>query len=210
VKICGITSVKDARIAVECGADALGFIFFSGSKRYIVPEKAAEIIATLPGFVSSVGVFVNAPMEEVERIVQLTRVSTVQFHGDETPQFVRQCRYPSYKTLRATPDFSLESIRSYPSNTFLMEPYVEGVYGGTGRVMDWRMASRACEYGNLILAGGLSPENIEYAITTVRPYAVDVNSGVEQSPGKKDRRRIEELFLVLYGMQRKFNRETVC
>ena len=210
VKICGITNVEDARCAVEAGTDALGFVFFSGSKRFIEPEKAAEIISKVPSLVACVGVFVNAPMGEVDRIVKLTRISAVQFHGDESPEFVRLCPYPSYKAFRVTDGFSFESIKTYPSDTFLLEPYAEGEFGGTGNAMDWTIASRAREYGNLILAGGLSPDNIEDAITSVRPYAVDVNSGVECSPGKKDHDRIEELFQILDTMRKKFNRETVC
>jgi len=210
VKICGITNVEDAQCAAEAGADALGFIFYSKSKRYVMPEKAAEIISHLPGFITFVGVFVNAPMDEIDRIVKLTGISTVQFHGDESPEFVRKCPYPSYKAFRVNDDFSFESIKTYPSDTFLIEPHGDGEFGGTGKVMDWAVASRARECGNLILAGGLSPENIEDAIISVRPHAVDVNSGVERSQGQKDHRRVEELFQILDTMQRKFNRETVC
>jgi phosphoribosylanthranilate isomerase len=189
VKICGITSHADARAAVEAGADALGFNFYRPSPRYISPEDAREIIDQLPETVLTVGVFVNEDVESVVRIVSEARISAVQLHGDESPDYCHKLagRYV-IKVFRAGDDFDIET---YNVDAIMLDTKDHLLRGGTGRVFDWSLAQRPkISMPRLFLAGGLSPENVAEAITTVRPYAVDACSSLEESPGRKDHERV--------------------
>lgn len=197
VKICGITNSKDADAAVESGADALGFIFYSGSPRHIEPEKAAEIIGTLPPFVTAVGVFVDETLEGIKKAVSESGVTCVQLHGSETPEFCESVGGSVIKAFRIKGLSDIEPIAKYRAGAYLLDTFKAGVPGGTGKTFDWEIALEAKKLGRIILSGGLNPENVLDAVRHVNPYAVDVSSGVEKSPGIKDpgliRKFIEEL-----------------
>lgn len=197
VKICGITNKDDAQCAVELGADAVGFIFVESSPRTIRPADAKEIIRTLPPFVVPVGVFVNAKLGAIRRIVEESGISCVQLHGDEPPEDMIGLGVPAYKSFRVNGTFNPEVMRRYPGPAYLLDTYTKNFFGGTGKIFDWNIAVRAKACGRIILAGGLRPENIADAIRAVQPYAVDINSGVETSPGKKDRSKLRHLFSIL-------------
>jgi phosphoribosylanthranilate isomerase len=187
VKICGITSLEDAYTAVDCGADALGFVFYPPSPRYVTPEQAAPIIGALPPFVTTVGLFVDVPCDVVNETVAHCGLDRVQLHGQETPEFCRRISRPVIKAIRIKNAESLAPVPDYAVAAYLLDAYVEGALpGGTGAAFAWELAARAKPYGPVILAGGLTPENIAAAIAQVRPYGVDVSSGVERLPGVKD------------------------
>jgi phosphoribosylanthranilate isomerase len=192
VKICGITSLDDAQAAVEFGADALGFVFFKGSPRYIVPAEAGLIIRQLPSFVQTVGVFVDEPVGEIERIAAETAVDIVQLHGDEPPDACALSRR-IIKAIRVKSLDSLTPLAAYQPrvSAFLLDAYSPNELGGTGMIFNWDIALEAKQFGTVILAGGLTPDNIEEAVRYVRPYAVDVSSGVELKKGKKDHARMK-------------------
>ena len=191
IKICGITNYDDASAAIDFGADALGFVFFKESPRNISPEKAATIIAKLPVFTATVGVFVNEPREEILRIVSQTGISIIQMHGEEPPE---ACILPRkvIKGIRIKSIESLEPLKRYQGlvSAFLLDTYAPRILGGTGLVFNWEIALEAKNFGRVILAGGLTPENISAAVRLVRPYAVDVSSGVELEKGKKDHKKM--------------------
>jgi phosphoribosylanthranilate isomerase len=191
VKICGITSLEDAHTAVDCGADALGFVFYPPSPRYVTPEQAARIIRALPPFVTTVGLFVDVTCDVVNEMVACCGLDRVQLHGRETPEFCRQISRPVIKAIRIKNAESLSPVPDYVVSAYLLDAYVEGALpGGTGASFAWELAARAKPYGPIILAGGLTPENIDSAIAQVRPYGVDVSSGVERLPGVKDHQKI--------------------
>lgn len=193
VKICGITSLEDAHTAVDCGADALGFVFYPPSPRYVTPEQAAQIIRALPPFVTTVGLFVDVTCDVVNETVARCGLDRVQLHGRETPEFCRQITRPVIKAIRIKNAESLTHVPDYKVSAYLLDAYVEGALpGGTGTSFSWELAARAKPHGPVILAGGLTPENIAVAIAQVRPYGVDVNSGVERVPGVKDHRKVRQ------------------
>lgn len=193
VKICGITSLEDAQTAVDCGADALGFVFYPPSPRYVTPEQAAQIIRALPPFVTTVGLFVDVTCEVVNATVVRCGLDRVQLHGRETAEFCRRISRPVIKAIRIKNAESLSPLPDYVVSAYLLDAYVEGALpGGTGASFAWELAARAKPYGPIILAGGLTPENIETAIAQVRPYGVDVSSGVERLPGLKDHQKIRQ------------------
>ncbi|WP_297056800.1 phosphoribosylanthranilate isomerase [Thermosulfurimonas sp.] len=203
VKICGITEPETALLAVELGAAALGFIFYPRSPRYIPPPKAREIIALLPPLITTVGVFVDEDPSRIKEIMDYVGLDLVQLHGRESPETCALFFPRVIKALRLRGEEDLPQLGSYRGKVrgVLLEPYVKGLPGGTGRTLDWNLALKARDYGlPLILAGGLSPENIRQAVLTVRPYAVDVNSGVEKEPGRKDPERLRALFRALEGL----------
>lgn len=191
-KICGITNRDDALCAVDNGADALGFIFYEKSLRYIAPEKAGEIVFDLPPFVTPVGVFVNASDREIDIAVKLAGLRAIQLHGDEPPEACLGHAVPVIRALRVGCNFDVQIMRSYLVSTFLLDTERAGSYGGTGATFDWTKAVGAKGYGRIILAGGLNPDNVREAIERVGPYAVDASSGVEAEPGKKDHKKVRD------------------
>ena len=196
VKICGITNLEDARLAVDLGADALGFNFYKKSPRYIEPSKAKLIIEDLPPLVSTVGVFADEfSPERISNIAHAIGLNAVQLHGSESPEYVKKVdELRVIKAFRVDSHFDLTSLSLYSAGAYLLDAFDPERIGGTGKVFDWEIAVAAKSYGRIILAGGLKQENIVEAISRVRPYAVDICSGVESEPGKKDHQKMTALF----------------
>jgi phosphoribosylanthranilate isomerase len=197
VKICGITNWPDARAALDLGAAWLGFNFYPPSPRSISPAEAWEIRRRLPRSAKVAGVFVNWTPRAVTALGQALSLDAVQLHGDECPRHVSDCaRHKKvFKAFRAGPGFRVGRLAFYSTAfAFLLDGQRAGFYGGSGRVADWTLARRAAQYGRIILAGGLSPENVAEAIREAQSYAVDVASGVESRPGKKDRAKLRAFF----------------
>ncbi len=187
VKICGVSSVEEALCALDCGADALGFNFWPQSLRYIAPREARAIIDRLPPFISCVGVFVNESSERIIETAGIAGIHIVQLHGDESPEFCRAMdSLKLIKALRVGEGFEPSSIARFGVSAVLLDTNIKGSYGGTGRRFDWRVATEAKQFSRIILAGGLNIDNVAEAITTVKPFAIDVCSGVEAEPGRKD------------------------
>jgi phosphoribosylanthranilate isomerase len=204
IKICGITNLEDASFAAECGADALGFIFYSKSPRYVEPETAKEIIEEIPDGITKVGVFVNHDALALKQIVEFCGLDMVQFHGDETPEYCRQ--FPSSLLIKAfcpRGEDDLRKLSSYNVRAILVDAYDPLRYGGAGKRSDWRLAVKVKETHLLILAGGLNADNIGEAIEIVSPHAVDINSGVESSPGRKDLEKVRTIIEIVRRMDRK-------
>ncbi len=200
VKICGLTRLEDARLAISLGADALGFIFYPRSPRYILPEKAKEIIAQLPPYVTTVGVFVNEPKESIIKIMNLTGIDMIQLHGEESPGFCASFFPRVVKAFRIREIDDLSEIINYKGRVraILLDTFVRGIPGGTGQTFNWELALEAKKLGiPVILAGGLSPENVADAIKKVDPFGIDISSGVESSPGLKDQVKLRDLFKAL-------------
>ena len=195
VKICGITNKEDALYAAECGADALGFIFYEKSPRYIEPDNAKTIIAALPPFVTTVGVFVNKDFNDIRDITLLTGVTVVQLHGDESPSYCNLVEGKLIKAIRVKNDSSIEGLKKYDVDTFLLDSFDKNSFGGSGLTFDWKLAEKAKQYGKIILAGGLTPDNVEEAVKKVVPYGVDVNSGVEKKPGIKNKNKVKKFII---------------
>src|SRR5439155_13534223 len=186
VKICGITRIEDAACAVECGATALGFVFWPGSPRFIDPAHAGAIVATPPPFVTPVGVFVNQRSDHVNRAAAAARLGVIQLHGDEAAAILDELSCPVLKAI-ALDRASDEAIDAWPPRTMLLLDTHDPVRrGGTGRIGDWARASAIASRRPILLAGGLTPDNVAEAIARVRPFGVDVSSGVEASPGVKE------------------------
>jgi len=201
IKICGLTRAEDVNTALEAGADALGFVFYPPSPRYVTPEAVAKLITALPPFVTTVGLFVNASMEDIAATVAQAPVSCLQFHGDET---IEQCcvaaelvNRPFLRAIRMKPDMGAEDLLEYDSrfraasklfSGLLLDAFVDG-YGGGGKVFDWALIPKELA-PRVVLSGGLSEQNVIEALDRVRPYAVDVSSGVELSKGIKDAARM--------------------
>ncbi|MCD6353837.1 MAG: phosphoribosylanthranilate isomerase [Proteobacteria bacterium] len=204
IKICGMTNIDDAVNAAECGADALGFIFYRKSPRYIAPETAREIIDKLPYDVCKVGVFVNHGAEGIREIVEFCGLNLIQLHGDESPEYCRQ--FPKSRLIKAiaarTPRLS-----EYPVSAILIDAYNPKLYGGTGKKSNWDLAVKIKKNHTLILSGGLNPGNIREALKTVSPDAVDINSGVELSPGKKDPEKVKKIIEIV-KQTKHFNRDS--
>jgi len=193
VKICGITSVADAASAVEAGADAIGLMFYNGSPRHITLATAKAISRELPPFVLRVGVFVNPGADEVQEAIAAAELNLLQFHGEEPPQFCLQFGVMSMKAFRVRDEESLRALPDYPTDAWLLDAYSPGALGGTGERFDWELAVRAKEFGKpIFLAGGLTPQNVADAVRRVQPFAVDVSSGVESAPGRKDSEKMRE------------------
>jgi phosphoribosylanthranilate isomerase len=199
IKICGITNLEDALAAVKAGADALGFNFYPNSQRYVTSQVAHNIIESLPAHILCVGVFVNEEPAKVARIANEAGLGGLQFHGDETPEYIEQFnhRLVGYsfriKALRVQRGFKPETAARYSADAIMLDAFARQARGGTGHTFDWELARRTRELvPKLFLAGGLSPDNIEEAIRTVEPYGVDACSGLESSPGRKDRGRVRD------------------
>lgn len=194
VKICGITSAEDARVAVEAGADALGFIFYRKSPRYIEPAVARQIIMNLPPLVIPVGVFVNEESQAVRNVMDECGLAFAQLHGNETATYCQELGRPVLKALRVKDRSAFLALAEYRGRAgvrgFVLDAFSDQAYGGTGQVIDWAVAAEAAKAANILLAGGLTPDNVGEAIKAVQPYGVDVSSGVEREPGKKDHEKV--------------------
>jgi phosphoribosylanthranilate isomerase len=190
IKICGITNPDDALVAVQAGADALGFVFHKPSPRCMTPEAVRRIVASLPPFVVPVGVFVNEELKHVRDLMDFCGLALVQLHGEETATYCEELGLPLVKAIRLRDRASFLTMAEYKGRTqvrgFLIDSHSESAYGGTGQVADWNLAAEAARTAPVLLAGGLTPENVREGLLKVRPYGVDVSSGVEASPGKKD------------------------
>ena len=198
IKICGITRAGDAQAAVAHGADAIGLVFYRKSPRAVTVEQAQRIVAVVPPFVSVVALFVDELADEITRVLDSVQIDLVQFHGDEAPEFCRQFRRPWIKALRVRPGLNLEeACHTYrDARGVLLDSWREGVPGGTGKVFDWQLASGKLPLP-VVLAGGLHADNVASAIAGVRPCAVDVSGGVEQSPGIKDAEKIRRFIAAV-------------
>ena len=198
VKICGIRTLQEAQVAVELGADAIGFNLWDKSPRYITPDEIRHIIAKLSPFVTSVGVFVNEEPEAIRRIVTATGLQVIQLHGDEDSSFRKLLGdLKIIQAFRIDEEVDLVRLKTCTASAILLDSKVKGEYGGTGQRFDWRLAVEAKKMARVILAGGLNRENIGEAIRFVRPYAVDVCSGVEAEPGRKDFDKMREFMAAV-------------
>lgn len=200
VKICGITTWEDARLAVDLGAAALGFNFYPPSPRAISPADAWSIIRRLPPFVEAVGVFVDWPPVVVDALSRALRLSSMQLHGMEPPEEVAELgkNRRVIKAIRVRKGFHMRSLARYRgADAILLDGFAAGLHGGTGHTIDWELAREAGRFGRIILAGGLMPENVAEAIRVAQPYAVDVASGVEAKPGRKDPAKMRALFAAV-------------
>jgi len=192
IKICGITNLEDAMAATEYGADALGFVFYPESPRNVTPETVKMIISELPPYVTTVGVFVNESKSTIEEIVNFSGLDIIQLHGAEPPEMCSMCR-KVIKAIRVKDLTSLEPLKKYSVSGFLLDTYSPNATGGTGRIFNWDIAVEAKKLGRIILAGGLTPENITDAIRWVMPFAVDVVTGVEGGKkGIKDHKKLKQ------------------
>ena len=202
VKICGMTNLNDVKVAVDDGVDAVGFIFYKKSPRSVTMQAVRKIVLELPPFVDSVGVFVNETAEQINKIADRCNLDRVQLHGNESPSFCKKIRRRVIKAIRVKDIQSLKKLSDYPVSSFLLDTFSEDQYGGTGRVFDWNLAYPAKKYGPIILAGGLTPNNVRQAIQRIQPYGVDVCSGVESQPGIKDHKKMQ-IFLKNVKAERK-------
>ena len=199
VKICGITNLEDALFAAEAGADALGFVFYARSLRCIAPDRVREIILRLPPFVAKVGVFVNEELDRVRELMAYCHLDYAQLHGDEPPEQVAALAPRAIKAARVRSAADVERLSAYQAAAYLLDTYHPTKLGGTGKTWDWELAMEAKKYGPIILAGGLTPQNVTAAIERVHPYAVDVSSGVEAAPGVKDHQKVQCFIFAAKG-----------
>jgi len=200
VKICGITSVADAQAAAEAGADMIGLMFYEKSPRHITLEQAAEISRALSPFVMRVGVFVDADEALVKQAIGRCGLGLLQFHGLETSEFCTQFGLMSMKALRVRDADSLRELENFQTEAFLLDAYSKNGLGGTGETFNWDLAVEAQKFGKpIFLAGGLTPDNVAEAVRQVRPFAVDVSSGVESAPGKKDPAKVKAFIQAVKG-----------
>ena len=197
VKICGITRLDDALCAADAGASAIGFILVKNGPRYVSADNVRSIVREIPPFVTPVGVFAESPRSEVLATVAKSGIRAVQLHGEEEMKEFYDFPVPVYRVFRVSVEFKPEILRRYKGTAFMLDTFKEGVAGGTGRTLDWNIAIEAKKYGRLILSGGINPENVGDAIHRVAPYAIDVSSGVESSPGVKDHGKIRKLFAAI-------------
>ena len=197
IKICGLTRTEDVKAVVDAGADAIGFVFYANSPRYVAPDAAAGLLARIPPFVATVGLFVNATLQEVQQVLAQAPVSLLQFHGDETPEdcaaIARAVNRPFIRALRVSPEMTGADLLKYTQDYrdaagLLLDTFVDG-YGGGGKVFDWSLIPKELA-PQVVLSGGLSVQNATEAVLRVRPYAVDVSSGVELGKGIKDADKI--------------------
>ena len=186
-----MTSLEDTLVAVEAGADAVGFIFYKKSPRSVTIKTVCEIVDKLPPFVDAIGIFVNESAEQINKIADRCKLDRVQLHGDETPAFCKKIRRRVIKAIRVKDIQSLKKLSDFPVSGFLLDTFSEDQRGGTGKVFDWNLVHPAKKYGAIILAGGLTPNNVRQAIHRVKPYGVDVCSGVEIQPGIKDHKKVK-------------------
>jgi phosphoribosylanthranilate isomerase len=198
VKICGITRAKDADLAIGLGASALGFVFWPNSPRYVSAESAKAIAATVPANVLKVGVFVDQPVEEVARIMDEVGLDVAQLHGHESPEYCRELKRTVFKSVAITDNGSTKIDDFDADVVLLVDAHDPARFGGTGKTVNWDSAREIAATRRTILAGGLNAANIKLAVRSVRPYGVDVSSGVESSPGVKDPNRLRTFFEALH------------
>ena len=201
VKICGVTSVDDARASIEAGADSIGLNFYAKSPRYVSSQTAREIVAASPKGVITVGVFVNADYDAIARLKQEVGFRCVQLHGDEPPELLSRFLPHAYKALRVRGRDALQQAAAYPGQHILLDAYVPGEPGGTGATFDWSIAADIARTRHVTLAGGLVPGNVAAAVAAVKPFCVDVASGVESAPGKKDHALVRQFIAAAKGLQ---------
>ena len=198
IKICGITRLEDAKVAANLGVDAIGFIFFRKSPRYIEPEDACRIIRQLPPFISRVGVFVDETIESISSIAQMANIDTIQLHGSQSPEFCSSLPLPVIKAFSIKGDSDIFSLTEYQTAGLLLDTWHEKMHGGTGVPFDWAIARRASDqFKHVILAGGLGPSNLEEALDAVHPFGVDINSGVEIMPGVKNPHKMRDAVRII-------------
>lgn len=193
VKVCGITNIEDAQLAIDCGADAVGFIFYEKSKRYIAPEKAKEIIESLPFFTLKVGVFVNEEIERVNSIATEIGLSAVQLHGNESLEYCNKIIHSVVKVFKVDNDFDYSIINDFMEYQIMLDTYSSKEHGGTGQSFDWNTIPAEIK-NKIILAGGISENNIEEIYKNVKPQAVDLSSSLEIEPGRKDPEIVKSFF----------------
>jgi phosphoribosylanthranilate isomerase len=198
VKICGLTRPEDAELAVASGAWAIGMVFHPDSPRCVDVEQAAEIATTHRRRCEVAGVFVNAPLDEVLATLSSVPLTMLQLHGDEGPSYcaeaARRTGLKVMKAVRVKDGHAVRALSAYPTDLHMLDAHVHGAYGGTGQRFDWELAAEHSRKPPLVLSGGLTPENVAEALATARPYAVDVASGVEEAPGRKDRDKLRRFF----------------
>ena len=200
VKICGITSAADARLALEAGADALGFIFVEKTPRFVTPAQARAIISTLPPLVTPVGIFWDHAPGHVKAVAEECGLAALQFHGAEAPEEIAEYRLPTIKTIKVDGPGALEQIARYQAAAFLLDSPARWSEGETRTPISWEVARAATAAGHrIVLSAGLTPDNVAEAVRTVRPYAVDVNSGVEARPGVKDPEKVRRFVAAAKG-----------
>ena len=201
IKICGITNVEDASFVAQCGADAIGFIFYPESPRYVAPERVKKIIENIPKEITKVGVFVNHDLVEAKQTIDFCGLDMVQLHGDEPPAYCSQfSRSQVIKALAPRTEDDLENLKAYPVKAVLVDAYDPRHYGGTGEQADWTLAAKVKATYPLILAGGLSMANIRQAIKHASPHAVDINSGTEIAPGQKDHQKVKAIIELVHQL----------
>jgi phosphoribosylanthranilate isomerase len=200
VKICGITNIEDAKLSYELSADAIGFIFYKKSKRYINPEQAKEIISQLPAFIIKVGVFVNESAEEINQISKRIKLNIIQLHGEEKPEMLDDIDLPVIKAFRVDGNFDYSVLSQYKNCSFLLDAYNDKEYGGTGQKFNWSKIPENLR-SKIILAGGISIGNIEKIFKEINPAAVDVSSSLEIEPGKKDKFKLEQFFNKIHELR---------
>jgi phosphoribosylanthranilate isomerase len=201
IKICGITNLEDAKLSYDLGAHAIGFVFYENSKRYIRPEKAKEIISKLSPFIFKVGVFVNTSAKEINSIAKEIKLNLIQLHGDETPEILTDVDLPVIKAFRVEDNFDYSILSKYKKCSFILDAFNENEYGGTGQRFNWRKIPSELK-GKIILAGGISENNVEQIYKEVNPYAIDVSSSIEIVPGKKDHKKLKTLFQKIYELRK--------
>lgn len=201
VKICGITNIDDAKVCVDCGVDALGFIFYKKSKRNIEPDKAKMIIDSFPFFVFKVGVFVNEKVDRVNQIANELKLNAVQLHGDEDLNYCRKINYPVIKAIRVDDNLN-ENLQKYSDYTILLDSKDQKEYGGTGQQFNWDLIPESSR-NKIILAGGVSEENIEEIYNSIKPQAVDLSSSLEKEPGTKDHEKVKSFFRKINKLRNK-------
>lgn len=201
VKICGITNIEDALLCESLGTDALGFIFYKGSKRFVEPEEAEKIISKLSPFTVKAGVFVNSSSEEINKTATEVKLNVVQLHGDESPDIISKIKFPVIKSFRINNGFDFSILKKFEKTSYLFDTYTEKEYGGTGKSFNWKIIPGELK-SKIILSGGISISNIEEIYKNIKPSAVDLSSSLEVEPGKKDSKKVEEFFKKVNHLRR--------
>lgn len=193
IKICGITNYEDAKLVSDLGADAIGFIFYKNSKRFVLPEIVKNIVDKLPPFLTKVGVFVNEDADVVNKIMQNCKLNIAQLHGDENLEYICKINYSIIKVFRISQNFNFNNLSKYAHLNILLDTYNQKEFGGTGENFDWDMIPQEIR-NKIILAGGISENNLEEIFYKIKPYAIDVSSSLEIKPGKKNHEKLKTLF----------------